>query len=120
MQAKSVLLELMNERKAWLLPEYKLPVRDTLFGRKIREAAECVRVQDTSDPFASSRITLYMQQGYVLPSEVLKDCRTAQGIRAKERQLQNTVQEVLGPVKRKMDEDWAWNQHKAAKYKEAA
>jgi hypothetical protein len=116
---RSELLALLNANKAWELPEYRLPVLSDEYLSRAREAIACVASMEDSDPFARDRTALYLRQGYCLPSNVLKDCRSRQGIRQHERNG-SPLAEVLAPIKRQVDADRAWNQHNHTMYKEAA
>lgn len=69
---ESELLKLLNSRAAFNLPPYRKPVVDE---RAIDLAARTHGEAYPSDPWARQRMTLYLKQGYELPSDVLADAR---------------------------------------------
>jgi hypothetical protein len=113
---KSPLLELINERKVWMLPAtYQAPTSSEAYNGRVREAVACIVNAGGSDPFEAKRAKLHMERGFTLPSEVLADCKKAKGLRASERRY-TPAQDALAQVKRKLDADRAWNQHNSAMF----
>ena len=105
----SDLLKLLNDRQAWNLPEpYRMPHYD---AATVTEAVQLERKADDSDPYAGARMRLYLNQGYDLPSDVAKSAQD----RIKARQVAHAF-DPLEKIKRKMDEDRAWNQHNSAEF----
>lgn len=70
-----------------------------------------------SDPHAYSRMRLYIVAGFELPSDVLRTSRSIVMLRERE---PRQVREALEPVKKRLDEDRAWNQFHSKQYMEAA
>lgn len=106
----SKLLELLNSRAAWDQPKALPPVLDAGYQRRISMALQCIKEVDTSDPWAVQRARLYMERGYEIPSDVLDDCKGR-------RRVTPGPFQALEPIKRKMDADRAWNQHRSAQYR---
>lgn len=121
---KSELLTLLNTRKSW---ELKLPYTHPAYGQQSRkmleEAVRCMTALEGSDPFVEERVRHYLTQGYCVPSEVLKDCRSRTAQRAREAKGSPLDANALLQVKRlseekqrKKDADKAWNQFHHAQY----
>lgn len=115
---ESFLLKHLNERKAWDGRPFVLPDYGPQAFEAMRMAAQCVKEVDTSDPFAPARAMLHMRGGLDLPSDVLKECSHLRGLRRMENARKKGAPTIpeLEPLKKKLDADWAWNQHKAAQY----
>lgn len=111
---KSALLELLNSRESWKLPPHRLPEVDK---RALEEALSAYKLAEDSDPHAYSRMRLYIMQGFELPSDILRKARSRIAMRARE---PREGIEALASLKRKVDEDRAWNQYHADEYLEAA
>lgn len=118
---KSALLELLNSRKCWdcgkdengepkKCPEYRHP---QLKEKELENAAALVARADDSDPFAMQRALHYGRMGYVLLSDMVKQSRSFITQRARE---PNGGLSGLEPLKRQVDQDRAWNQHRTAEY----
>jgi hypothetical protein len=82
MQDKSApLLELLNQRWDEFLSKAPDPTPERPFKRPVYDRNVVVRAArlhadaHRSDPFAGARITHYLKQGYVSPSEVEHDAR---------------------------------------------
>lgn len=117
MRERSELLELLNRNKAWDLPSYKLPQHKAGDLAKIEEAARAHALADNSDPFAFYRIRLYMWCGFELASDISKEAKSRLSRRAHE---PHASFDALDTVKRSIDADRAWNQHRSSMYLEAA
>lgn len=117
MRERSELLELLNSRKSWDLPAYKVPQYKPHEIAKIEEAARQHAALNDSDPFAYYRICLYMRLGFELASDISKESKSALSRRLHE---PHVAFSALETVKRSVDADRAWNQHRAAQYLEAA
>lgn len=120
---RSELLALLNQRKAWEGKPYIHPLYGPETQRRIQEAVRCVGLLEASDPFAGARVSNYLQRGYCLPSEVLKECREQTLRRSKEPKGGYKGDETLAVVKaraaekqRKKDADKAWNQHNSQQF----
>ena len=116
---QSGLLDLLNARYKMLGLGQDKPYHKPVFDpSKVRAAALAYSQLESSDPFTYARAMLYMERGYELPSDILKD-NTAALARRQQHNV-TAVSEALAPIKRRIDEDRAWNQHRHAKYKETA
>lgn len=100
------LLKLLNSREAWALPEYKVP---EYIPQQVERAVREASLLNNSDPFAAARMRLHLQRGYELPSDVIKDSINTIKRRSNEG---STVAEELAPLKKRLDMDVAWDQHK--------
>lgn len=96
---------------------YKRPQFNDAAIARNRQAAQAAARVDNSDPFAGARMALYLAQGYVYASDELKDAHAKEIARSKQAKS-GAVSEALAPVKRKIDADRAWNQHRASQYLE--
>lgn len=112
---KSALLELLNKNHAWDLPSHKLPQVDR---RRLDEAIRIQSQADDSDPWASARTRLYILQGYELASDVYREAKSRLSIRHGASGEDRNGFAVLEPLKRKAEEDRAWNQHYDQEWKE--
>jgi len=83
----------------------------------MEEALAAHKIAEDSDPHAYSRMRLYIMQGFELPSDVLRKARSRIAMRGREPRREY---DALASVKRKIDEDRAWNQFHAIEYQEAA
>lgn len=66
----TALMELLESRKAWDLPDHKRPDYDPL---AMERAAKLAARADPSDPFAYSRAILHLRGGLSLAEEVRAD-----------------------------------------------
>lgn len=112
----SELLSLLASRKAWAGPSYTLPSHGWKGLQRIEEAAKCEAGVDDSDPWAYARTRHYLLLGYDSPSDALKDCKGRTAARATHHAEQ--FKEALESLKKRVDMERAWNQHKSAEYKE--
>lgn len=108
------LLSLLNSRKAWDYPPYATSHPNT---GAYHEAATLYARANDSDPFAYARMRLHIRLGYELASDVAHDAQAALARRSHE---PRAAFAVLDSVKKKVDADRAWNQHRAATWKENA
>lgn len=114
---RSELLTLLNNRKCWEpAPPYKLPT----YNKGVVERAERVHVKaNDSDPYAGDRIRLHLLMGFELPSNVEKDATAQLARRATEhKEKPRGDLAVLATMKRKLDEDRAWNQYNSQQFLE--
>lgn len=79
-RADSELLKHLNGRAAWNLPEYRVPMFDP---QKVEAAVRAYASANLSDPFAARRMSLYLKQGYELPSDILADSNKVLADRAR-------------------------------------
>lgn len=120
---RSELLTLLNARKSWEGKPYVRPLIGPTLMARIEEAVRCVKQLDNSNPFAGVRAHHYLINGYCLPSEVLKDCKTLTALRAKEPKGGERVELIKAKrlaeeKQRQADADKAWNQHNSKLYLE--
>lgn len=120
-KARSELLSLLNQRKSWEGKAYIHPLIGPTLQVRIEAAVKCVGLLDNSNPYAAARARLYLNQGYCLPSEVLKDCSTLTALRAKEPKGSERVEliqakRIAEEKQRKVDADKAWNQYNSQQY----
>lgn len=117
----SALLELLNKRKAWDLPEYKRPWVDR---KRLDEAIRLQSQADASDPWAGARMRLYILNGYELASDVYREAKSHLSINGRDEAKVNGKQhgggqfDRLEPLKKQVDMDRAWNQHYDQEWKE--
>jgi len=119
----SALLELLNKNKTWELPEHhRLPKVDE---RKMNEAIWLQSQADDSDPWSGARTRLYIVAGYELTSDIAREAKSRLTLRHGDKRKTNgrsgqlnSVFEALEPLKRRVDEDRAWNQHYDQEWKE--
>jgi hypothetical protein len=107
----SDLLSLLNERRAWELPNYAYP---TISESTIAEASRIYAQANDSDPFADMRIRNELVRGFTLASDVIHDANAALARRAAEPKSQF---KPLALLKKGMDEYRAWNQHRASQWR---
>jgi hypothetical protein len=112
---KSPLLELLNARGVWNYPDYRLP---DVNPKHRDEAIRLHSLANDSDPFAASRMRLHIMAGFALPSEVAHDAKGLLQRRQGEAHTQ-FASETLASVKKRLEADRAWNQHRTAKFIEA-
>lgn len=126
-KARSELLTLLNSRKAWEGKPYKHPLIGPTLQVRIEEAVRCAALLDNSNPYAAARVRLYLNNGYCLPSETLKDCKTLTALRAKEpkglfradtseAQRLARIKQLALEAQRRADADKAWNQFNSQQY----
>lgn len=107
-RARSELLALLNSRKAWDLPPYSIPTPNPM---AYREAVGAYARANDSDPFAYGRAWLHVGMGYILASDMLHDAQSTITRRAHE---PRAAFAALDSVKKQVDADRAWNQHRSA------
>ena len=105
---RSELLELLNSNAAWKLPPYKRPEVNV---KRLEDAVRTHAIAEDSDPFAAGRIRLHLTKGYVLPSDTIKEASARINRRAAE---PKEALAVLVPVKKTLEANQAWNQHRTA------
>lgn len=113
---ESELLKLLNARAAWEGGPYKVPA---FALDKVKEAAASHAKWNDSDPFAYARMVHYLRMGYELPSDILSDANrllAQRGARAADTSKHTAT---LEPLKRRLESDIAWNQHKHKRFREA-
>jgi hypothetical protein len=110
---KSLLLELINGRKAW---DDKGPTpRGFPFTPKADEVVAVANAvtahgrANDSDPFASTRIVLYIERGYEEYHEVFRLAKSQIALRDREPKGQFAP---LARIKKSLDIDAAWERHR--------
>jgi hypothetical protein len=114
-KGSTTLLEVVNARKAWdthgptkpnrpLSKEY-VARNDTLIEGAVRVHA----LANDSDPFAASRIRLYILTGYEDHVDVYRLANSQLNLRSKQDHTEFSV--ALAPVKKDIEREIAWTQH---------
>lgn len=114
-KSKSILLELLNSRKCWsdespiCFPS--VPARREDWPA-VSNAAALYGEANDSDPYAAARMRLYLCQGYENTGEVVRLAKSQLALRRHE---PKGAFAQLAPVKKRIDEERAWAEHKKGK-----